>query len=137
MLDYISSITNYVEEFLDRPIFINQYPKLDFCSNNLFSLQPTQKYLRQIYLTEELWRFLQPGLISMTYEKKLGLSNVNHERKHKLIMDLWVLIMNSFNFTLYSISFLLESSLLFALLFVCKTFFIAKLFLIEQGIVFN
>ena len=24
----------------------------------------------------------------MTFEKKLGLSNINHERMHKLIMDL-------------------------------------------------
>ena len=28
-------------------------------------------------------------------------------------MDLWMLIMNTYNFTLYSISFILESSLLF------------------------
>ena len=36
MLGYISQITNYIEEFLDRPIFINQYTKLIFCSNNPF-----------------------------------------------------------------------------------------------------
>ena len=34
MLGYISPITNYIEEFLDRPIFINQYTKIVFCSNN-------------------------------------------------------------------------------------------------------
>ena len=36
MLGYISPITNYIEEFLDRPIFINQYTKLVFCSNKAF-----------------------------------------------------------------------------------------------------
>ena len=36
MLVYISPITNYIKEFLDQPIFINQYTKLVFCSNNLF-----------------------------------------------------------------------------------------------------
>ena len=36
MLGYISPKTNYVQEFLDRPIFINQYTTLVFCSNNLF-----------------------------------------------------------------------------------------------------
>ena len=34
MLGYISPIANYIEEFLDRPIFINQYTKIVFCSNN-------------------------------------------------------------------------------------------------------
>ena len=38
MLDYISPISNGIEEFLDRPTFINQYTKLAFCSNNSFSL---------------------------------------------------------------------------------------------------
>ena len=47
-------------------------------------------------------------------------------------MDLWVLIMDPSNFTQYTISFILESSLLFA-----KYFSLLKLFLIEQGIVFN
>ena len=36
MLGYISPITNYIEEFLDQPIFINQHTKLVFCSNNPF-----------------------------------------------------------------------------------------------------
>ena len=36
MLGYISAITNYIEEFLDRPIFINEYTKLVFCSKNPF-----------------------------------------------------------------------------------------------------
>ena len=36
MLGFISPITNYIEEFLDRPIFINQDTKLVFCSNNPF-----------------------------------------------------------------------------------------------------
>ena len=34
MLDNISPITIDIEEFLDRPILINQYTKLAFCSNN-------------------------------------------------------------------------------------------------------
>ena len=33
MLDNISPITIDIEEFLDRPIFINQYTKLAFCFN--------------------------------------------------------------------------------------------------------
>ena len=36
MLGYISPITNYIEEFPDRSVFINQYTKLVFCSNNSF-----------------------------------------------------------------------------------------------------
>ena len=36
MLGYISPITDYIEEFPDRPIFINQYTKPVFCSNNPF-----------------------------------------------------------------------------------------------------
>ena len=36
MLGYISPITNYIEEFLDQPIFINQYTKLVFSSNKPF-----------------------------------------------------------------------------------------------------
>ena len=58
----------------------------------------------------------------MTYWKKLGLSNNNHERKHKLIVDLRMLIMNISNFTLYIISFILESSLLFAKRFLYQHF---------------
>ena len=58
----------------------------------------------------------------MTYYKKLGLSNVNHETKHKLIMDLWMLIMDDSNFTLYSISFIVELSLLFAKHFLYQNF---------------
>ena len=61
-------------------------------------------------------------------KQKLGLSNVNHERKHKLIIDLWILIMNTSNFTLYSILFIAA---------ICKTFFILKLFLIEQVIILH
>ena len=59
----------------------------------------------------------------MTYQKKLGISNVNNERKHKLIMDLWMLIMNTYNFTLYTISFILESLLLFAKHFLYQNLF--------------
>ena len=55
MLEYISPITNYIEEFCDRPNFINQYNKLVLCSNNLFCYcNPPKKYFRQIYLIREL-----------------------------------------------------------------------------------
>ena len=37
-------------------------------------------------------------------------------------MDLWVLIMDAFNFKLYSILFILESSLLFAKHFLYQIF---------------
>ena len=47
-------------------------------------------------------------------------------------MDLWMIIMDASNFTLYSISFIIESSLLFA-----KYFLYQKRFLNKQGIVFN
>ena len=48
----------------------------------MFLLYPIQKYF-------DLCRFLQPGLISsMTFEEKLGLSNVNHKTIHKLILYL-------------------------------------------------
>ena len=39
-------------------------------------------------LTREFCRFLQARPISMTFEKKLVTSNLNHERMYKLIMDL-------------------------------------------------
>ena len=55
MLEYISPITNYIEEFCDRPNFINQYNKLVFCSSNLFCYcNPPKKYFRQICLIREL-----------------------------------------------------------------------------------
>ena len=48
----------------------------------MFLLYPIQKYF-------DLCRFLQPGLISsMTFEEKLGLSNVNHKIMYKLILYL-------------------------------------------------
>ena len=43
-------------------------------------------------------------------------------KKHKLIMDLWMLIMDTSNFTLYSVSFILESSLLFLQHFLYSSF---------------
>ena len=46
-------------------------------------------------------------------------------------MDLYMPIMNTSNFTLYSISFILGHRCYL------QTFFIPKVFLIEQGIVFN
>ena len=58
----------------------------------------------------------------MTDWNKLGLSNFNHERKHKLIIDLWMLIMDASNFTLYIVSFILESPLLFAKHFLYQNF---------------
>ena len=36
MLGYISPKTNYIEEFLDRPVSVSQYIKLVFFSNNPF-----------------------------------------------------------------------------------------------------
>ena len=55
-------------------------------------------------------------------KKARSLSTGNHERKHKLIVDLWMLIMNTSNFTLYSISFTLESSHYLQNIFYTKTF---------------
>ena len=46
MLGYISPITNYMEEFLDRPIFIKQYTKLAFCSNKPFFIVIHPKILQ-------------------------------------------------------------------------------------------
>ena len=40
MLGYISPITIYIEEFLDRSAFLNQHTKLVFCSNNAFYCDP-------------------------------------------------------------------------------------------------
>ena len=65
MLRYISPIKIHIEEFLHRPIFLNKHTKLVSCS--LFLLWPIQNYFRPIYLIRELRRFLQPGLISMTF----------------------------------------------------------------------
>ena len=59
----------------------------------------------------------------MTYWKKLGLPNVSYERNHKLIMDLWMFIMDASNFTLYNILFILELSLLFAKHFLYQHFY--------------
>ena len=64
-------------------------------------------------------------------EEFLDQPNVNYERKHKLIMDLWMHIMDASNFTLYIISFILESSLLFT-----KHFYI-KIFPNWTGYIFN
>ena len=54
VLGYISPIPNYIEEFLDPLIFINQYPKRVFCSNNTYFILTHLKYLREIYLIREL-----------------------------------------------------------------------------------
>ena len=56
-----------IEDVLDQPVFLNSLKMLNFCSNNPFFC-PKQKYVRQIL----------PSLVS----------NVNHERMYKLIMDL-------------------------------------------------
>ena len=43
----------------------------------------------QATIIRDLFRFLQPGLISsMTFEEKIGLSNVNHEIIYKLVLYL-------------------------------------------------
>ena len=122
MLGYISPITNYIEQFLDRPIFINQYTKLFFCSNNpFFYCNPPKNISDKFTLLESFEGFYH----QVWSQWLIKLFNVNYERKHKLIVDLWMLIIDASNFTLYSISFILESLL------------IPKFFLIEQGIVLN
>ena len=43
----------------------------------------------QTTIIRDLCRFIQPGLISsMTFDEKIGLSNVNHKIIHKLVLDL-------------------------------------------------
>ena len=54
----------------------------------MFLLYPNPKIF-QTTIIKDLCRFLQPGLISsMTFEEKLGLSNVNHKIIYKLILYL-------------------------------------------------
>ena len=55
MLGYVSPITNYIEEFLDRPIFINQYTKLVFCSNNPFFIATHPKISQTNLPYEKAW----------------------------------------------------------------------------------
>ena len=77
MLGYISPIiTAWIAVFLDQPIFRVSNPKI------------SQRRLRLIDI-RDLYRFLQPGLISsMTFEKEPGLSNANHKIMYKVIMEL-------------------------------------------------
>ena len=52
----------------------------------MFLLHRTQKIF-QTTLIRGLYRFIQPGLISsMTFEEKLGISNVNHKIIYKIII---------------------------------------------------
>ena len=58
MLGYILPITNYIEEFLDELIFINQYTKLDFRSNNpLFYSNPPKSISDKFTLLESFEGF--------------------------------------------------------------------------------
>ena len=58
MLGYIFPITNYIEEFLDELIFINQYTKLDFRSNNpLFYCNPPKSISDKFTLLESFEGF--------------------------------------------------------------------------------
>ena len=77
MLGCISpTITAWIEEFLDQPVFLVSHPKIFRRSLQLIGIR-------------DLCRFLQPSLISsMTFEKELGLSNVNHKIMYKVIMEL-------------------------------------------------
>ena len=119
MLGYISPITNCIEQFLDRPIFINQYTKPVFCSNNPFFYCNAPKNILDKFTLLESFE----GFCNQVWSQWLiKLFNVNYERKHKLMMDLWMLIMDASNFTLYSISFILESLLLFAKYFLYQNF---------------
>ena len=89
MFGYISPITTYIEEFFDRPIFLTQHTKLGFCSNKPFFYCVLPKYISDKFtLIRELCRFLRLGLISISFEKELGLYNVKHEWMYKPIMDL-------------------------------------------------
>ena len=56
----------HIEEFFDRPIFLNPHTKLDFCSNNPLCVPP-KSIQDKFTLIRELCRFLQPGLISYDF----------------------------------------------------------------------
>ena len=99
-----------------QPSTQSPFQKLNFASSS----QKTRKSRYQTFLVlSNFTEFLY--LVSNILPRIVGLSNVDHERKHKLIIDIWMLNMNTFNFTLYSISFILESSLLFENIFYTKT----------------
>ena len=77
-----------VEEILHQPIHLNPYTKLAFSSNNsCFYCIPSKK--SQTTIVRDLCRFFQPGLISfMTFEEKIGSSNVNLKTISKLVLYL-------------------------------------------------
>ena len=77
-----------IEEILHQPIHLSTYTKLDFSSNKPCFIVSDPKIF-QTTIIRNLCRFLQPGLISsMTFEEKLGLSNINHKIICKLILCL-------------------------------------------------
>ena len=78
-----------VEKIRDQPIFWNSHTKLDFSSNNPYIYCiPSRNISDKFIIIRELWRFLQPGLISYsTFDEKLGLLTVNHKIIYKIIME--------------------------------------------------
>ena len=78
-----------IEEILHQPIHLNPYIKLDISSNNPCFYCIPSKHISDNYnkttIIRDLFIFLKPGLISsMTFEEKIGLSNV----KHKIVLYL-------------------------------------------------
>ena len=78
-----------IEEMLDKPIFSNQYSKLDFSSDGpYFYCVPPRNISDKFTAIWYLCRFLQPGLISSTtLDEKLGFSTSSHKRINKLTID--------------------------------------------------
>ena len=85
-----SPIPASTEEILDQPIFLNQYTKLEFCSDNPhFYCIPPRNLSGKFIIIRGLCRFLQPGLISSTtFDERLDFPTANDEIMYKLIMDL-------------------------------------------------
>ena len=100
---HFSKPTHGTRLFSNNPFFYSNPPKN--ISNKFISLESFEGFYNQVW---SQWL--------------IKLFNVNYERKHKLIVDLWMLIIDASNFTLYSISFILESLLLFAKHFLYQNF---------------
>ena len=81
-----------IEEILDQLIFLNPHTKLGFSSDNpYFYCIPPRNISDKFTIIRDLFRFLQPGLISSTiFDEKLGFPTGNLKRIliYKLIMDL-------------------------------------------------
>ena len=100
-----SALTS-IEEILDQPIFLNPHTKLGFSSDNpYFYCIPPRNISDKFTIIRDLFRFLQPGLISSTTsDEKLGFPTGNLKRilTYKLIMDLIPNNWKHFNKTLTS-----------------------------------